>query len=110
MSVRAVRLRRVASPELSPEEVTEELQHRRREAAEKSAADPVDEPAAAPSAPVQKPDKGSTFGLDKLQPASSGAGFVLGLVAWAVAINYMQGGLPQVKRLAAAKFLNKTGG
>jgi hypothetical protein len=33
---------------------------------------------------------------------------VLGLMAWTVAVNYLAGGVPQVRRLLAAKFLNKT--
>jgi hypothetical protein len=38
----------------------------------------------------------------------SGSGFVLGLIVWVGVTNYLQGGIPQVRKLLAAKFLNKT--
>lgn len=39
--------------------------------------------------------------------ASTGSGFLLGVIAWALALNYLQGGLPQVRKFAAAKLFNK---
>lgn len=36
-----------------------------------------------------------------------GAGFLLGLFAWTIALNYLRGGLPQAKGWIAAKFINK---
>lgn len=41
--------------------------------------------------------------------ASDGAGFVLGLIAYAILANYLRGGVPAVRAWFAAKFLNKTG-
>jgi len=38
-----------------------------------------------------------------------GAGLLLGIFAWAVALQYFRGGMPQVREFLAAKFLNKTG-
>jgi hypothetical protein len=42
--------------------------------------------------------------------ASDGAGFVLGLLAYAVLANYLRGGVPAVKAWFAAKFLNNVAG
>ncbi len=39
----------------------------------------------------------------------SGGGFVLGVLAYAVVLNYLQGGPTQVRRWLAAKFVNRTG-
>jgi len=38
-----------------------------------------------------------------------GAGLLLGVFAWAVALQYFRGGMPQVQKFLAAKFLNKPG-
>jgi hypothetical protein len=38
-----------------------------------------------------------------------GAGLLLGLFAYAVVLQWFEGGAPQVKRFLAAKFVNKTG-
>lgn len=38
---------------------------------------------------------------------NDGAGFLLGLVLYALALNYLQGGTPQVKGWLGAKFVNK---
>lgn len=40
--------------------------------------------------------------------ASDGAGFVLGLIGYALLANYLRGGTPQVRAWFAAKFLNRT--
>lgn len=95
-------------------QVNEELQRRRQEAADAKAtrqsaasSGPVAQ-AAGVSQPAPKPDKGRPSPVRGMEPASSGAGFVLGLLVWTVAVNYVQGGVPQVRRLLAAKFLNKT--
>jgi hypothetical protein len=42
--------------------------------------------------------------------AQTGSGFVLGLFFWGwVALPYLRGGAPEVRRTLLAKFLNKTG-
>jgi hypothetical protein len=46
--------------------------------------------------------------MERPEPAPAGAGLVLGVLAWAVALNYIRGGTPQVRKLLRAKFLNKT--
>jgi hypothetical protein len=73
---------------------------------------------AAPSAPAPAPGPAISAGAGTGQArrsfptaSSSGGGaggFILGLVGTAVLINYMRGGTEQVKRWAAAKFLNQT--
>jgi len=35
-----------------------------------------------------------------------GASLVLGVLAWVLTVNYLRGGMPQVKRWIAAKFVN----
>lgn len=57
------------------------------------------EPAAAPA-----PASWSTP-----EPVSTGAGIVLGVFGWALAVNYLRGGMPQVRGYLSAKFLNKPG-
>jgi hypothetical protein len=98
--------------DMSAEQVTEELQHRRRVAAAVKADDHADDVA---STSVTKPDTASSskaaplFVVGKAAPVQTGGGAVLGVMAWVVFRNYLEGGVPQVKRLLAAKFLNKTG-
>jgi hypothetical protein len=46
--------------------------------------------------------------LEVGQAGSSGAGFVLGALVWVAAVNFIQGGTPQVRKLLRAKFLNRT--
>jgi hypothetical protein len=41
------------------------------------------------------------------QAADDGAGFLLGVLAWTLTLNYLRGGLPQAKGWLAAKFLNR---
>lgn len=53
--------------------------------------------AAAPLAAPPRMEKWHTTG-----------GAVLGAVGWVLFTNFMQGGMPQVRRWGAAKFLNKT--
>lgn len=60
-------------------------------------------PAAAPAAP-SAPAKSSS----RVKPPSGG-GFVLGILAYALVLNYLQGGPTQVRRWLAAKFVNRTG-
>jgi hypothetical protein len=43
------------------------------------------------------------------KPTSTGAGFILGLIAWAVVRAYLTGGTAGVRQWMAAKFVNKTG-
>jgi hypothetical protein len=99
--------------DMSAAQVTEELQHRRRVAAAAKADDQADDQADDDSTPVTKPDPSSKaaplFVAGKLAPAQTGGGFVLGVMGWVLFRNYLEGGVPQVKRLLAAKFLNKTG-
>lgn len=40
-------------------------------------------------------------------PISDGAGFVLGLLVYALVLNFLQGGAPQARGWLAAKFINK---
>lgn len=44
----------------------------------------------------------------RIDPPAAGAGLVLGVIVWAVVLNYIQGGTPQVRKLLRAKFLNQT--
>lgn len=39
--------------------------------------------------------------------ASTGSGFLLGVIAWAGALAYLKGGLPGLKKFANAKLFNK---
>lgn len=43
-----------------------------------------------------------------VRAANAGGGFLLGLFTWALAMNYLRGGSPQVRKFLAAKFLNRT--
>lgn len=61
---------------------------------------------AAGRAPVAATRAGKSGLAGKLN-ADSGAGLVLGMIAYALAINYLRGGLPAVKGWFGAKFLNK---
>lgn len=84
------------------EERTAELQRRRQVAAE-----PATEPApAAEPAPVAETRSGGV--VRGMEPATSGAGAVLGVLVWVVVSNFIEGGAPQVKRLLRAKFFNRT--
>lgn len=42
--------------------------------------------------------------------ANDGAGFVLGLIGYAILVNYLRAGVPGVRAWTAAKFLNRTSG
>jgi hypothetical protein len=46
--------------------------------------------------------------MERPEPAPTGAGAVLGVLVWALALNYLHGGTPQVRQFLRAKFLNKT--
>lgn len=105
---------------MTPDEVSEELNARRvnakhaardRRDAAAEASDP-EEVAAAASDPVTKAATGAksgpTFRLQAPDAVGSGSGVVLGVLAWVVAMNYLRGGVPQVKKLLRAKFLNQT--
>lgn len=103
--------------ELPPEARNAELQARRQDAAAaKTARDAAKaDPAPAPTppgggTPAPAPAAAPLFQMPKATAAHTGGGFVLGLIAWAVGLNYLQGGMPQVRRLARAKFLNDVGG
>ena len=64
--------------------------------------DPDDEPA-----PVDEPAPAASSGAGR-QVASSGAGWLLGLLAWAwVGLPFVKGGPTAVKNVWRAKFLNK---
>lgn len=101
--------RRSLAGETDPAKVREELDRRRNDAAADAKVR-----ASAPESPSPSGggDSGPAplFSAGPMEAASTGGGFLLGLGVWIVAVNYLQGGLPQVKRFAAAKFLNRTGG
>lgn len=63
---------------------------------------PAAEPAAAPesSGTTLQPFAGAS-------PVQTGSGVVLGILAYAVLANYLQGGTSQVRAWFAAKFLNR---
>jgi hypothetical protein len=105
--------------DLAPSEVEEELQRRKKVAAiRKQRRDAglsegqtvyEQEQEQADDAASSSPSSGGRFRLEPVRPRSSAAGFVLGLGAWALAVNMLRGGPDQVRRFLAAKFLNKTG-
>lgn len=67
-------------------------------------------PAETPAEPSTT-SQGSARPVFRLEPpdaVGAGSGAVLGVLAWVVAVNYIKGGVPQVKQLLRAKFLNKT--
>lgn len=45
---------------------------------------------------------------NRMDPVHTGSGAVLGVLVFVVFRNYLEGGMPQVRRWGAAKFLNKT--
>jgi hypothetical protein len=80
-----------STPATPPEQIptTEELQQRQ-----------ANPPPASP---------GGGFSVPAVPAAAqTGSGFLLGVLVWAGALAYLRGGLPEVRRLAAAKFLNRT--
>lgn len=103
----------------SPAKVNAELQRRRREATER--AQQRRQAKQQQAQPATQPDDGGQDGEQggSSRPLSSrlaapmnatqtGGGFVLGLMAWAVARAYLTGGADGVKQLLRAKFLNQT--
>lgn len=107
---------RKITPDLSPDEVTEELQRRRRLAATPAA--PADndagdqDDAGDPDQDQEGPGErsgGQRLRLQPMKPTTSGAGFVLGVGVWLLVSNLIDGGPKQVRAFLAAKFLNKTG-
>jgi hypothetical protein len=102
--------------DLPPGEVDAELQRRRQVAAIRkqrrdqglSEGETEDEhqakqAAAATAAAGERP----VFRLEAPDAVGAGSGAVLTVLAWFVALNYIEGGIPQVKRLIRAKFFNK---
>lgn len=88
--------------DMGPAEVDQELQRRKQEAADKAADKAQPAPTAtatATSSPV----------LGSMDAVHTGSGMVLGVIGWVVFMNYMQGGMAQVRRWGAAKFLNRVG-
>lgn len=79
----------------------------RRAAAEQeaAAAKPDDQLAETPATSSKK--EPPVFRLQPPDAVGSGSGAVLGVLAWVVAVNYLRGGVPQVKQLLRAKFLNR---
>lgn len=69
---------------------------------EKPAQDPLTDPAPASSSSLPTMPAVSVPSIP-----GNGAGFLLGLVGYALLVNFMRGGLPQVKGWIGAKFLNK---
>jgi hypothetical protein len=99
--------------------MTNELQRRRTAAAARTGAQTSGPPAAtasAPAGPSTTPaaPAPTSSGAGLSMPGSVGAaanaggGFLLGLFAWALGLAYLRGGPTEVKKLLAAKFLNKT--
>jgi hypothetical protein len=68
--------------------------------AEKPAQDPLTAPASSSSLPTMPT-------MPAVSIPGNGAGFLLGLVGYALLVNFMRGGMPQVKGWIGAKFLNK---
>lgn len=70
-----------------------------------------DDPAPAPrQGPAPRSRRRSRSPLDRVPhtgPTSTGAGFILGLIAWAVARSYINEGPAGVRRWMRAKFLNR---
>jgi hypothetical protein len=68
------------------------------------------QPRPTPPAPTPPPaSPGGGFSVPAVPAAAqTGSGFLLGVLVWAGALAYLRGGLPEVRRLAAAKFLNRT--
>jgi hypothetical protein len=102
--------RRQITQSMSTEDVQAELQARRQQAAA-GKGDKADD-----STPATDPDSGTAsskaaplFTADRMSVSHTGGGFVLGVLGWALFVNYMHGGVPQVKQLLRAKFLNQTG-
>lgn len=58
-----------------------------------------------PTVTEPKPEPSRVF--TSMDPVHTGSGFVLGTLAWVVFMNYLRGGMPQVRRWGSAKFLNK---
>lgn len=116
---------RKITPGMSPKDVNGELQRRRKEAADRSAAKRSGAQTSGPpaaSTPPLSADPGTTTpaapaptssGVGLSVPGSvsaaagTGGGFLLGLFGWALGLAYLRGGAPEVRRLLAAKFLNK---
>ncbi|HLY84811.1 MAG TPA: hypothetical protein VKQ71_17635 [Acidimicrobiales bacterium] len=66
-----------------------------------------------PRSPASSPSRaGSPTGSSpgRLVSGQDGAGVLLAFVGYAVAINFLRGGAPQVRRWFAAKFLNQASG
>jgi len=70
--------------------------------------------APAPAAPVLPPDpavpvevEDTTHEIGGGTVTQTGAGIVLGIVAYALLVNYLRGGIPRVQEWFRAKFLNE---
>jgi hypothetical protein len=72
------------------------------------AAEPVTPTDVTPAPSTPAPPPGSTPSLPSIP--RNGAGVVLGVLVYAVLINYLRGGTPQVRAWFGAKFLNHTAG
>lgn len=62
--------------------------------------------AAPPTAPASSKPLGGLLGSSSGSKVDSGAGLVLGAIAYALVVNFLRGGMPAVKGWFAAKFLN----
>lgn len=91
---------RPITSDMSPEEVTAELEARKHDAANPPAPDEGGRSSSKPAAPL--------FVMPQADKWHTGSGLVLGAVGWVLFMNFMQGGMPQVRRWGAAKFLNRT--
>jgi hypothetical protein len=103
---------------MSSGQVNDELQARRATAAAAQTSGPpvasTPPPPADPNAPPRAAPAPTSSGAGLSIPApvaaaaGTGGGFLLGLFGWALGLAYLRGGSPEVRKLLAAKFLNKT--
>jgi hypothetical protein len=70
----------------------------------------TDQDAASTPAPAPTSSGAGAWAPTVPAPVSTGSGFALGVVAWAFGLAYLRGGWDGVRRLGAAKFLNKVEG
>jgi hypothetical protein len=94
---------------LSAEEAREELQARKADAAGGKAESSAAPPPSSPGDGAITTPSGRSLPVMPAA-ASTGSGFLLGVFAWALGLAYLRGGGPEVRRLLAAKFFNKTEG
>lgn len=117
-SAKGGRTPRKITPGMSPAETNAELQARGKDAAARKQArqdiannprvEPDDDPNAPQPGAAPKDKAAPLFQVQPMSKWHTGGGMALGAIGWCLFTNYMRGGLPQVRRWGAAKFLNKT--